>query len=358
MKYPFFEGNQNVLKKPVEPVTIPTSRQKERVLPENYVASKELVNAVNVALLLGKPLLLTGEPGTGKTLLAHRLAWELGYDEPLKFETKSTSISRDLFYHYNSLARFHTAYRYNNSEAPEQISTNPNKADGVDFITYNALGLAILRSNPNDKYSYLIPDIDAGNNLSIYNGPRRSIVLIDEIDKASRDFPNDLLNELEYLFFRIPELEGSPLVQTNPDLAPIIIITSNSEKALPDAFLRRCIFHHIEFPQKEQLKTIVLTNIKHLGPDWFDADTPFINMAIDLFIELRKSNYRLKKLPSTSELILWLETLIRINPKLNNPLLEADVSSVINITLNTLVKLQPDRISAREIINNWINARS
>src|SRR5262249_52414736 len=181
---------------------VPGSRRAEQTKPEGYLADAGLVDAVNVALLLGQPLLLTGEPGTGKTQLAYSLAWELGLDEPLKFETKSTSTASDLFYTYNALGHFHAA----------QCGEASRRA--LDYLTYNALGIAILRANDESSVRAYLPDDFR------HGGRRRSVVLIDEIDKAPRDFPNDLLNEVEAMYFRIPELSNA-LIAAHPAMHPI-----------------------------------------------------------------------------------------------------------------------------------------
>ena len=154
--------------------------------PSHYIAEQGLIDAVNVALLLGQPLLVTGAPGTGKTQLAYSVAWELLGTAPLKFEVKSTTIARDLFYTYDALTRF-------------QAAQSGTKTDPLDHFKVNALGLAIVLSQTSDKGD-LRP-------REFVNVPaQRSVVLIDEIDKAPRDFPNDLLNEIENLYFKIPEL--------------------------------------------------------------------------------------------------------------------------------------------------------
>ena len=242
--------------------------------PEDYIAEPGLVNAVNVALILDKPLLLTGEPGTGKTQLALSLAWELGLGEPLKFETKSTSAARDLFYTFDTVGRFKAA----------------DGRDTLAFLTYNALGRAILLANDESAVSnYLTPHL-------VHTGKRRSVVLIDEIDKAPRDFPNDLLNELDYLHFTIPELENA-VISAHEEYRPIIVITSNSEKDLPDAFLRRCIYYHIQFPSRELLQNIVL---RRLG-EFAGGSSALFSSALDFFFELRKA--QLRKIPATAELI-------------------------------------------------------
>src|SRR5262249_10966729 len=177
--------------------------------------------AGKVALMLQEPLLLTGEPGTGKTQLAFSVAWQLGLDSPLIFETKSTSVSRDLFYNFDNLRRFQAA------QVPSE------SLDPKAYISFKALGLAILYTLPAAELSEIV------STGASHHEPRRSVVLIDEVDKAPRDFPNDILNELEHLYFRVPEM-GNRIVRADPALRPIVVITSNSEKGLPDAFLRRC----------------------------------------------------------------------------------------------------------------------
>lgn len=241
MNFPFYFGDGK-RKRRDTPAPLPVSRRAQFMKPENYLADPGLRDACNVALLLGQPLLLTGEPGTGKTLFAYSLAWELGFDEPLKFETKSTSTARDLFYNYDPLRQFQDAQSGIVGKSP------------LDYLTYNALGIAILLTGEQSEIkNFVPPDF-------IHPGKRRSIVLIDEVDKATRDFPNDILNELEHLYFRVPEL-GNVEIQANPELQPIVVITSNSEKDLPDAFLRRCVYYNIPFPQKERLADIVTNRL-------------------------------------------------------------------------------------------------
>jgi MoxR-like ATPase len=273
--------------------------------------------------MLGQPLLLTGEPGTGKTHLAWSVAWELGLGEPLKFETKSTSSSRELFYEYDHLSRFHAA------------NTDEGSQRSIDYVTFSALGMAILLANEPDEV------VELKQEQLNHDSPRRSVVLIDEIDKAPRDFPNDILNEIEGMYFRIPELKNI-VVTAAPEMHPVVIITSNSEKHLPDAFLRRCVYYNIEFPDSERLEEIILSQL-----GW-SADE--VSGAFDLFFRLRDYSVGLRKKPGTAELLYWfcvLRTLaggevdIRQRPEL------------VESTLGCLVKNSEDTYKARNVVREW-----
>lgn len=251
--------------------------------PGNYIADSGLRDAVNVALALGQPLLVTGEPGTGKTCLAASIAWELGL-ELLTFHTKTTSTAADLFYHYDALRRFQDA----------QLG---ERKDIADYITCQALGSAILLANPTPRARAILAD-----NLKD-KGPVRSVVLIDEIDKAPRDLPNDVLNEVEKMTFKIKETTWEAF-EIDPKNRPILVLTSNSEKNLPDAFLRRCIFYHIEFPDAKALKRIVMRRFEghpDITPDFKKA---FLDGATGYFEEIRKIG--LKKPPATAEFLSWI----------------------------------------------------
>jgi MoxR-like ATPase len=296
MKYPFYLGTGTRATN-VTPVKLPPSRRAQLMRPENYLADPGLVDACNVALLLGQALLLTGEPGTGKTQFASNLAWELGLDAPQKFETKSNSAARDLFYTYDSLKRFQDA------------QSGVIAGEPLLYLTYRALGIAILRSREPDEVAGFVPP------SFVHGGKRRSVVLIDEVDKAPRDFPNDILNELEQLYFRVPEL-GDVQIEADPALQPVVVITSNSEKDLPDAFLRRCVYYHITFPDRVRLAEIVAGRLgTHIA-----ASSPFLDDALDLFYQLRDQSIGLRKKPATAELLGWLLALQAISDGLTNPL--------------------------------------
>ncbi len=252
---------------------------------EGYVTSMELRDAVNVAIALGQPLLLTGEPGTGKSQLAYSLAYEFQFNGgvPLIFRTKSTSIAQDLFYQYDSIGHF----RESQIEQKQDIRKR-------DFVRLESLGIATALCSEDNNIVDLLPEA-----FREVQRPMRAIILIDEIDKAPRDFPNDILNEIESMSFYIPELATT--VAADPAYKPLVIITSNSEKNLPDAFLRRCVFKHIEFPSDPAfLSKIVSNRVASINDEE-------IRPAISHFIEIRK--LLLKKKPGSAELIDWIKVL-------------------------------------------------
>ncbi len=328
MSLPYYTGNPENRRQDGA-AKLPGSRRARQTDPAGYLPDKGLVDAVNVALLLGQPLLLTGEPGTGKTQLAYSLAWELGFDVPLIFETKSSSTARDLFYGYDTLSRFHAAQTGEGSNA------------SLDYLTWHALGIAILQSRPlTDVEQWLTKDF-------LYNGPRRSVVLIDEIDKAPRDFPNDLLNEVENLYFRVPEL-GNARIAASEEMRPILVLTSNSEKNLPEAFLRRCVYYNIPFPDRNRLTDIVMARVGSFE----NSDSPLLSEALELFIKLREPGSGLRKKPATAELIGWLITLNEMGAATSEPLKKNGSAALAS--LSTLLKSADDQETARRIVENWL----
>ncbi len=228
---------------------------------EEYVLSPELKDNVNVSIALGRPLLVKGEPGTGKTLLAHSIAKGLN-KQFFIWNIKSTTKAREGLYVYDTVQRLNDA-RFGDRDISD-ISL---------YIKLGKLGEA-------------------------FASEEQVVLLIDEIDKADIEFPNDLLNELDEMSFYIPET-GVTIKAAN---RPIVIITSNSEKELPDPFLRRCIFHYIEFPDDNLMEEIVRVHFP-------DIEKKLLHECLKKFYSIRQFDM-LRKKPSTSELIDWIQALI------------------------------------------------
>lgn len=239
---------------------------------EAYVLSPELQEAVQVAEVTRRPLLLRGEPGTGKTLLAEYIAKERKL--PLfSWHVKSISQAKEGLYFYDAVSRLNDS-RFPTEEAGERVRNIEN------YIRMGALGEAF----------------ECG----------KAVVLIDEIDKADIEFPNDLLLELDRMEFVISETNRKVKAKERP----LTIITSNNEKELPDPFLRRCIFHYIEFPDREFMQTIVDSHFP-------DLDQKLLSRALDLFYHIRRRD-EIKKKPSTSELLDWIQVLVYMGANLED----------------------------------------
>ncbi|MEZ4472238.1 MAG: MoxR family ATPase [bacterium] len=235
-----------------------------RAAASRYAASPELIDAINVALALGVPLLITGEPGTGKTQVAWYVAWYFGLDlhrQLFKYVVRSTSQAKELLYGFDDVAYF-------------------RDKDARPRATF----------------------VEKGPLWEAWEAGPATVVLIDEVDKAPRDFPNDLLDVLDQQEFRVPEM-GADFVLRRPEgkPAPLMIITSNSERRLPGPFLRRCVFHHIELTEELVRQAVERQTFKRLDAAALDA-------AQRRFFELRGVR-ELRKKPTTSELLAWLAIL-------------------------------------------------
>jgi MoxR-like ATPase len=228
----------------------------------SYVADDALISVVNAAIALERPLLVKGEPGTGKTLLAAAIAEGLGVPL-LSWHVKSTTKAHDGLYHYDVVQRLNDS-RFGGDDVK----------DIRKYVKRGVLGRA-------------------------FSADQRVVLLIDEIDKADVEFPNDLLRELDEMAFHIPELDETVRAR----FRPITVITSNAEKELPDAFLRRCVFHYLAFPDRERMDRIVHTHFPGL-------DHRVITAAVDRFYGFRRLA-GLRKPPSTSELVDWIAVLVR-----------------------------------------------
>jgi len=259
---------------------------------ESYVATEDLMVAVNAAITLERPLLVKGEPGTGKTILAFEIAKALG--KPLiQWHIKSTTKAQQGLYEYDAVSR----------------------------LRDSQLG----RERVHDIANYIVK----GKLWEAFERESAPVLLIDEIDKADIEFPNDLLLELDRMEFHVYETQETVTARNRP----IMIITSNNEKELPDAFLRRCFFHYIKFPDRETMAQIVQVHFP-------DIKKMLVSEALNIFYDVRDVP-GLKKKPSTSELLDWLKLLVAedIGPEV---LKERDPSKIIPPLHGALLKNEQD----------------
>jgi len=259
---------------------------------ETYVATDDLRVAVNAAIVLERPLLVKGEPGTGKTVLAHEVAAALG-TQLIEWHVKSTTKAQQGLYEYDAVSRLRDS----------QLGDERVK----DIRNY----------------------IRKGKLWEAFDAPVRPVLLIDEIDKADIEFPNDLLQELDRMEFHV--YETGEVVKAA--VRPVVIITSNNEKELPDAFLRRCFFHYIRFPDRDTMRAIVDVHFPGLKPR-------LLHEALSIFYDIRDVT-GLKKKPSTSELIDWIKLLVNedIDPE---TLKERDPRKLIPPLHGALLKNEQD----------------
>lgn len=269
---------------------------------DTYLTDEALEAAVNCALVLERPLLVRGEPGTGKTLLAEAIAEGLGMPL-LRWHVKSTTKAQDGLYVYDTVQRLYDS-RFGDGDV-QDISR---------YIKLGPLGQA-------------------------FDAEERVVLLIDEVDKADLEFPNDLLHELDRMRFHVVETGR----EVRASKRPVVVITSNAEKELPDAFLRRCVFHFIDFPSPELMRKIVAVHHPDLGED-------LTRQAMDVFYELRNMR-RLRKRPSTSELIDWIAVLKRSG--IRNVTLEGQIPF-----LGALLKTEQDMVQLADRLAGGARFRS
>lgn len=327
-------------------------------------SDQSLIAAIQTSMLLGQPLILAGDPGVGKTTLGGALARRLGlFLHPL-VQVKSTTTGLDLFYSFDEVGRFRDA---TSARAAAGGGEGSERTGLCRYVRFSSLGRAILWSAGPDalvstgsisseeitggagsdgllrlgnlfphEFERLSVDEDGAALRHIVSAPTRSLVLLDELDKAPRDAPNDVLGELEEMSFGIRELDIR--IRARADAWPIVLITSNSERNLPDAFLRRCVFHWIEFPTDERLRTIAA--IRCGRAYGLKADDPLLKSAVRVFSELRAKVEN--KRPATAELISFVVALVEFGFSPSDSIEASDprVAKLFGTLMKTAVDLR------------------
>ncbi len=341
-----------------------------QAVSDNYDLDDDaLVAAAQSALLLGQPLVLAGEPGVGKTSFAAAFADRLDLEMAPPLRVKSSTTGPDLFYTFDEVSRFRDAAK-----------SGAHATALRDYVRFSSLGRSILWSAGPDAEvavrgvpaSEILGDTDAAHETltlgalfpgefrtsdfaadgsptrRILDGPERSVVLLDELDKAPRDAPNDILGEIETMSFVIGELDLS--IAADPHHWPLLLITSNSERSFPDAFLRRCVFHWIDFPDEKRIARIAAARCAAEGA--MSPNDPLIKTGVALFSRLR-DNVENKK-PATAELISFLSTLIEQGYEPSDEV-KLDDKRVVR-ALGVLLKTQIDVDAVKQIFAGEIRA--
>jgi MoxR-like ATPase len=348
-----------------------------------YIPPQGLPEAMDVSMLLGQPLLVTGDPGTGKTRAAYWLAWVLQCEPLLRIDVKSTSTGGDFLYRFDDVSRF-------------RDSASRIERPLVRYLSFGALGEAILRAAGGQAILYTdtgdmltsdrverhrellrnafgsdaVPPVGAATvsllipeEVSFREAPaEHRVVLVDELDKAPRDTPNDLLAEIDEMQFHIPELHL--VVRANPKYRPIVIITSNSEKSLPDPFLRRCVYFDIPFPRhwnKEidgpypgegTLEQIIDVRLGALS-----GGGQLVQQALAFFDRLRRDGNGIHKRPGTAELLAWLDLLARHHSLKPADDLKAHAAKAAEC-LGAMLKSRDDLATGLNLFTDWLRRES